>query len=46
MVIFDFDFAMSKTDTVIFEIEIAYVSKLAHACLVLFPSTTPFLFLH
>ncbi len=31
MIIIDIDTAISKTDTIIFEIDIAYVSNLAHA---------------
>jgi len=31
-IILDIDFTLHKTNTIIFEIKIAYVSNLAHAC--------------
>ncbi len=32
MIIINIDNTISKTDTIVFEIDIAYVSNLAHAC--------------
>jgi hypothetical protein len=34
LIIIDIDIATSKTNNIIFEIEIAYVSNLAHPCVV------------